>query len=101
MFSAHSFGIAEADYPGQADDNLLVVVQIESRQGVENVKEIAAVDGIDVLFVGPFDLSKFMNVQFGSEEHEKAIASVLEAAHAAGKTAAIFCEPCFFSVRIS
>ncbi|KAK1926846.1 Pyruvate/Phosphoenolpyruvate kinase-like domain-containing protein [Papiliotrema laurentii] len=91
MFSSHAFGITEPEYPGAADDNLLVIVQIESRQGVENVEEIAAVDGIDVLFIGPYDLSKFMNVEFGGKEHEDAIAKVLAAAHSAGKTAAIFC----------
>lgn len=52
MFSAHSFNLTEPQYPAGADDNLLVIVQIESRQGVENVEEIAAVDGIDVLFIG-------------------------------------------------
>ena len=52
MFSAHSFGVTEPEYPDQADKSLLVIVQIESRQGVENVEAIAAVEGIDVLFVG-------------------------------------------------
>lgn len=52
MFSAHSFGLQEKEYPAGADDNLLVIVQIESRKAVENVEEIAAVDGIDVLFIG-------------------------------------------------
>ena len=47
-----------------------------------------------VLTPGPYDLSKFMNVKFGGEEHEAAIAKVLKAAHAAKKTAAIFCK-CF------
>lgn len=91
MFSGHSFGVAENDYPAEADATLLVIVQIESRSGVENVEEIAKVDGIDVLFIGPYDLSKQMNVPFGGEEHQAAIARTLAAAHAAGKTAAIFC----------
>lgn len=91
MFSGHSFGVDEGDYAAGADANLLVMVQIESRSGVENVEEIARVDGLDVLFIGPFDLSKMMNVPFGGDEHEAAIARVLDAAHAAGKTAAIFC----------
>ena len=52
MFSAHSFSVTEADYPSEADDNLLVIVQIESKDGVKNVEEIAAVEGIDVLFIG-------------------------------------------------
>lgn len=52
MFSAHSFGLQEKEYPGGADDNLLVIVQIESRKAVENVEAIAQTDGIDVLFIG-------------------------------------------------
>lgn len=38
-------------------DAVLVVVQIEGTTGLENVAEIAAVDGVDCLFVGPYDLS--------------------------------------------
>lgn len=52
MFSAHTFGIQDGDYTGDADANLLVIVQIESREGIENVEEIAAVEGVDVLFIG-------------------------------------------------
>jgi 4-hydroxy-2-oxoheptanedioate aldolase len=43
------------------------------------------------LILGPFDLSKQMNVQFGGEEHEAAIQKTLKAAKSAGKIAAIFC----------
>lgn len=51
---AHSVpGVVGAEYDDNANDSLFVVVQIESRQGVENVEKIAAVDGIDVLFIGP------------------------------------------------
>ena len=49
-------------------------------------------DGALLLLTGPFDLAKQMQVQFGGEEHEAAIAKTLKAAKAAGKTAAIFCE---------
>ncbi|WWD09543.1 hypothetical protein V865_007670 [Kwoniella europaea PYCC6329] len=72
MFCPPVFGCKGSEYDSQADEKLLVIVQIESRQG-------------------PFDLSKQMNVQFGGEEHEAAIAKTLKAAHAAGKVAAIFC----------
>jgi 2-keto-3-deoxy-L-rhamnonate aldolase RhmA len=108
MFSGHSFGVVEAEYGQQADKNLLVIVQIESQSGVDEVEEIAKVDGLDVLFIGelhesssmesylptagPFDLAKQMKVQHGGQEHEAAIKRTLDAAHAAGKTAAIFCE---------
>lgn len=52
MFTSHSFQTADADYIQGADKNLLVIVQIESVKGVENVEEIAKVDGIDCLFIG-------------------------------------------------
>ncbi|RXK37493.1 2,4-dihydroxyhept-2-ene-1,7-dioic acid aldolase [Tremella mesenterica] len=92
MFSPHSFGLTtEGAYAAGADKGLLVIVQIESVPGVENVEEIAKVDGVDVIFIGPFDLSKFLGCEFGGEVHEAAIAKILKAAKAAGKTAAIFC----------
>lgn len=91
MFSGHSFGVPEGEYATQADDALLVMVQIESQSGVDNVEAIAQVPGLDVLFVGPFDLSNSMGVPFGSDKHNEAIARILKAAHDHGKTAAIFC----------
>lgn len=51
-FTHQIFGVAEGEYEVQCDDNLLVIVQIESSDGVKNVKEIAAVQGVDVLFIG-------------------------------------------------
>lgn len=78
-------------YDDNINDGVTVCVQIESKSGVENVEKIAAVPGIDVLFIGPFDLSKMMGVTRGGEEHEAAIKRIMAAAHAAGKKAAIFC----------
>mgnify|MGYP004729982421 CR=1 FL=1 len=46
------------EYLQQANDSLLTLVQIETRSALDNLEEIAAVEGIDVLFVGPFDLGK-------------------------------------------
>ncbi|OKL63154.1 hypothetical protein UA08_01609 [Talaromyces atroroseus] len=90
MFAAHALPRGTSHDDG-ANDSLMVVVQIESRSGVENVEEIAKVDGIDVLFIGPFDLAKQTGVVRGGEEHEAMIQRTLKAAKAAGKKAAIFC----------
>ncbi|KAH0428478.1 hypothetical protein CcaCcLH18_09036 [Colletotrichum camelliae] len=92
MFAPHSFPGTEpgAEYDTLAQD-ILVAVQIESRAGVENVAKIAEVDGVDVIFIGPFDLSKQMGVERGGQEHEAAIQKALGAAHAANKKCAIFC----------
>ncbi|WVQ70844.1 hypothetical protein IAR50_000369 [Cryptococcus sp. DSM 104548] len=91
MFCPPVFGCKGSEYDAGADKNLLVIVQIESKQGIANAEEIAKVDGLDCLFIGPFDLHKQMQVPFGGEEHEAAIDKTLKAAHSAGKIAAIFC----------
>jgi 4-hydroxy-2-oxoheptanedioate aldolase len=55
MFAAHSLPRGTS-YDDGANDSLIVVVQIESRSGVDNVEEIAKVDGIDVLFIGELSI---------------------------------------------
>ena len=70
------------------DDSFVRHVQLESRRAVENAADIAAIDGIDGIFIGPLDLSLSMD-RFGQWENEeflKAIESVLSAARAAGIT---------------
>lgn len=71
------------------------MVQIETAEALENVDAIAAVPGIDVLFVGPFDLGNNIGKPIiGGVVHEdlkKAISKTLEAANKAGKKAGIFC----------
>ncbi|GES60450.1 4-hydroxy-2-oxovalerate aldolase [Aspergillus terreus] len=93
MYAAHALPKVTpgAQYDNNADKELLVMVQIESRSGVDNVEEIAKVEGLDVLLIGPFDLAKQMGVVRGGDEHEAAIQRILKATKAAGKTAAIFC----------
>jgi len=50
------------------DDSTYVVVQIEGRDAIDRVSEIAAVPGIDAIFVGPYDLALSLDVPPGSEE---------------------------------
>lgn len=55
MFAPHAFpGVKPDEYNEKTHGEVLVVVQIESRPGVENVEKIAAVEGLDVLFIGEF-----------------------------------------------
>jgi 2-keto-3-deoxy-L-rhamnonate aldolase RhmA len=51
-----------AEYVAHANEETLVVIQIETREALERVPEIAAVDGVDVVFVGPTDLSHALGV---------------------------------------
>jgi 4-hydroxy-2-oxoheptanedioate aldolase len=56
--SARASGYGTApDYLASCAENLLVVLQIESAKGVENIDAILAVEGVDVMFIGPHDLS--------------------------------------------
>lgn len=54
---ASSYGLDNARYLEDNGKELLIIAQIESLEAVANLEQIAAVDGIDVLFIGPNDLS--------------------------------------------
>nr|WP_295974581.1 aldolase/citrate lyase family protein [uncultured Bacillus sp.] len=56
------------DYYAQANNEVLVILQIEHYQAVENIEEILSVPGIDIAFVGPYDLSSSMGLQ-GQPNH--------------------------------
>jgi 4-hydroxy-2-oxoheptanedioate aldolase len=67
------------------------IIQIESPSAVEHAAEIAAIDGVDVLFVGPADLSHSMGIpgQFDDPRFVEALQHVVAAAVGAGKAAGI------------
>jgi 4-hydroxy-2-oxoheptanedioate aldolase len=64
---ASSYGLAP-NYVASCAENLLIACQIESATAVENIDEILAVDGIDLIFIGPFDLSATVG-QMGNLKH--------------------------------
>jgi len=83
---SNKFGSVK-DYFTGINDQLCVMVQIESRKGVEAVAEIAKVDGIDGIFVGPSDLAAGFG-HLGNASHpevQAAMAQIVAAAKAAGK----------------
>ena len=88
-----NFGLDYAEYFKTANDQLLTVIQIESQQGIDSAQEIAAVDGVDVLFVGPMDLSLNMGIpgQFDHPRFRAALKAVADACRASGKAAGILC----------
>ena len=78
-------------YFQQVNDHIAVIVQIESRKGVAAAAEIAAVDGVDCVFIGPSDLAAAYG-HLGHPHHpevQAAIAEVQAAATAAGKPTGI------------
>jgi 4-hydroxy-2-oxoheptanedioate aldolase len=79
------------EYLPHANDETCVVVQIESPEGIRNVDEIAAVEGVDVVFAGPMDLSAALGV-IGQIRHPSVrefLTSFPERVKAAGKTPGI------------
>ncbi|THH16614.1 hypothetical protein EW146_g4065 [Bondarzewia mesenterica] len=89
------WGVDAMQYFNSANDSILVIVQIETPEGVANAEAIAAVSGIDVLFIGPYDLSLSLGYHPPSpdphDEVEQVIKKLLKVAHSAGKKCGIFC----------
>jgi 2-keto-3-deoxy-L-rhamnonate aldolase RhmA len=84
---AADYGSDWRNYLKRINGDLLVICQIETREGVDNVDAIAGVDGVDMLFIGPFDLSASLGYP-GEPDHvevRKAILRIEQAAARAGK----------------
>jgi 4-hydroxy-2-oxoheptanedioate aldolase len=82
-------------YLREANDATITLAMIETREAMDNLDAIAAVPGIDVLFVGPSDLSitlsKGQLLDPHSAEVEAALDRILAAAKKAGKIAGLYC----------
>ena len=87
---ASQFG-AIADYTHTANDQICVMVQVETRAGYDALDDILAVDGVDAVFIGPADLSADMGFPGNpkADEVQAVIADTLRRTAAAGKVAAI------------
>jgi len=89
---AAGYGRSLGEHVAAGDDAFATHVQLESERGIENAGEIAAVDGIDGVFVGPMDLSLALGA-FGDTETERfgrAAATAIEAARDAGVAVGTF-----------
>lgn len=82
------YGKGWQEYMERSDREVLCICQIETAEAVENVEAIAAVEGVDTLFIGPMDLSADMGL-LGQPDHpdvDEAMRRVAAAAKANGKT---------------
>jgi 2-dehydro-3-deoxyglucarate aldolase/4-hydroxy-2-oxoheptanedioate aldolase len=70
-----------------ANAERIMIAQVETATGVKNAREIAAVAGIDVLWVGQFDLTVSLGIpgQFDHPDFVAAVETVADAAQGAGK----------------
>ena len=80
-------GAKMADFTAAANAQSLVCVQIEHQEAVKNIKDILTVEGIDIFFIGPSDLSQSMGFPGNAKAPPvaKAIDETLAAIRAAGK----------------
>jgi 2-keto-3-deoxy-L-rhamnonate aldolase RhmA len=82
--------VAHADVR-RLNDRILGVLQVETRAAVDGAREVAAIDGVDVLFVGPTDLSHALGLpgRFDEPRFVEALDTVVAACRANGKAAGI------------
>jgi 4-hydroxy-2-oxoheptanedioate aldolase len=88
---ASGFG-TKPDYLAKAHEDICLILQIESRAGLDAVEEIAAIDGVDALFLGPGDLAGALG-HLGDSHHpavQAALSDALRRTQKAGKPSGIF-----------
>jgi len=105
-----AFGFAQCDYLGgdvsekihRYNERTLVIAQIETERGLDQVEAIAAVDGVDVLWVGHFDLSNFMGIpgRFDDPRFDAAMRRVAEVARRHGKAAGFMATDAAWIARV-
>lgn len=93
-----AFGVAHDDYEGgdvptkmkSANKETLLICLVETVPGIENVDKIAAVDGVDVIWIGHYDLTNSMGIpgQFTHPRYLEAVDRVVQACQRHGKVPA-------------
>ena len=73
-----------SEYLQQANNDTFIALQAETQQSVENINEIASVDGVDCIFVGPFDLSISLGIP-GQTNHPLEVEAIEKIATACRK----------------
>jgi len=69
-------GLWGDDYRQTVNQNMMVVIMIETPLGVANAKEIAAVPGIDVIFAASTDLGNFSGTRQGEPRYEEMVTTI-------------------------
>jgi len=89
---AHRYGPGFSDYVNNANRDLVIMIQIEHKEGVRNIDEILKVKGIDSVFIGPYDLSASMGLtgQLSHPDVKAAITLIKDKCRRAGVPWGIF-----------
>jgi len=84
-FDPAMWGGVPGGYRATINDNIVLILMIETIEGVKNAREIAAIPGVTALFAASGDLGNFSGFAQGSPDYERLINSVHDAAIGAGK----------------
>jgi 4-hydroxy-2-oxoheptanedioate aldolase len=89
---AAGYGYRIPDYLAKANQSLLLAIQVETAEGLANIEDIASVEGVDLIFIGPGDLSVSIDAMgpANAERLDAAIETIAAAAREAGKSVGIF-----------
>ena len=84
--------IEKSEYFKKANRETMVIIHIEGQEGINNLDDILEVDGIDIVFIGPYDLSQSLGLpgQVNNPEVEKKMVEVINKAAAKGKWVGTF-----------
>jgi 2-keto-3-deoxy-L-rhamnonate aldolase RhmA len=83
-FDAAMWGSVPGGYRNTANDNIVLILMIETLEGLQNAEEIAKVPGVSAVFAASGDLGNFSGYRQGSPDYERAINIVHDAAITAG-----------------
>ena len=90
-----------ADYQSKANDEIIVMAMIETKEGLENLDAICATPGLDAVYIGPADLSFALGLAPRGDNpdplHLATCDKILKAAHKAGIKAAMHCASASFA----
>jgi len=89
---AAAYGYRIPDYLQTANENLVLAIQVETADGLANIDAIVQTEGVDVIFIGPGDLSVSIDATgpAGAEKLNAAIVKITQTTRAAGKVVGIF-----------
>ncbi len=78
---AHEYGISFTDYLVSANDETCVVIQAETQGAIEQIEDIIAINYVDAILIGPYDLSA--NLGYAGEiDHPEVVAAITKVEHA-------------------
>ena len=78
---AHEYGLSFSEYLANADHDTCVVIQAETKGAIEQIEDIVAIEGVDAILIGPYDLSANLGYT-GEIDHPEVVNAIAKVEHA-------------------